>query len=209
MPSEHLWVSGWHLWGVFFYSCSSSLSSCHRLTVFICHRGRCHHLVCCRNRGHCRHCHCRCQQRRGRPPVCRCCCHCHQCHCRFQTGREQLRFHRSQMGALGCPFVCLSLSSICHSLSYLTRFLSEAFPCSGVSFLFPWLSLLRSYSRVSLGLLVRLVVSTESRMLETFFRPPSMSLDLSILLDPFPQVQVSGTLPGTLFRCLSAVSSPF
>ena len=215
MPSEHFWESGWHLWGFFFYSWSSSLSSHHRLTECICHRGRCRHRVrFChqgrfRNWGHCRHCRRRCRQRRGRRPVCRCCCHFYQCHCLFQTGWEQLRRHRSQMGALSCPFICLSLSSVCHSLSYLARFLSEAFPCLGVSFLCLWLSLLWSYSRVSLGLLVGLVVSLETRMIETFFWPPSMLLDLSILLDPFPQAQVSGTLPGTLFRLLSAVSSPF
>ena len=42
-------------------------------------------------------------------------------------------------------------------------------------------------------------------MLDTFFRPPSMLLDLSILLDPFSQVQVSGTLPGTLLFPLSFI----
>ena len=42
-------------------------------------------------------------------------------------------------------------------------------------------------------------------MIETFFKPPSMSLDLSLLLHQFRQVELSGmvilsgTLPGTLF----------
>ena len=78
-----------------------------------------------------------------------------------------------------------------------------------VFFLFLWIYLLRSCSRVSLGLLVCLVVSLESRILKTFFRPPSMLLDLSILFHTFCQAQVYGTLPGTLFCCLSAVLCPF
>ena len=115
----------------------------------------------------------------------------------------------SQMGTLCCPFVCLSRFSFCHPVSSLARFLLEAFPSSGVSFHRLWLSLLRSFLRVSFGRLVRLVVSPESRMLETFFRPPSMSLDLSIMFHQFRQAEFLGTLPGTLFRRLSDVLSTF
>ena len=52
-------------------------------------------------------------------------------------------------------------------------------------------------------------------MLDTFFQPPSMSLDLSLLLHQFLQAELSGTvillgtLPGTSFVPLSVVSSPF
>ena len=52
-------------------------------------------------------------------------------------------------------------------------------------------------------------------MLETFFQPPSMSLDLSLLLHQFRQAELSGTvilsgtLPGTPFLRQSAVSIPF
>ena len=52
-------------------------------------------------------------------------------------------------------------------------------------------------------------------MLETFFQPPSMLLDISLLDHQFCQAELSGTvilsgtLPGTPFLRLSAASSPF
>ena len=51
--------------------------------------------------------------------------------------------------------------------------------------------------------------------METFFQPPSMSLDLSLLLHQFRQAEFLGTVilpgtqPGTPFLCLSSVSSHF
>ena len=156
MPSEHLWEPGWHLWGFFFCCCSSFLFVHHRLTECNRRRGLCRHQGRCHRGLYTHLCQGRrcCRQRRGRPPGCRFRCHrhFHQCHRGFKAVRVQL--------SLWCwPFVWLSLPSFCHPLSSVARLLLEAFPSSGVSFLSLWLSLLRSYLRVSLGLLPLLSVA--------------------------------------------------
>ena len=117
------------------------------------------------------------------------------------------------MGALGCPSVCPSLYFVSPSLSFFARFPSEAFPCSGAYFLYVRLYLLRSFLRVSLGNLVCLVVSLESRMFKTFFWLPSIRWIFQYCLIRFARRKCLGRYLGRsfvvchLFRALPSYPS--